>query len=157
MDCDPLSTDRTAGVNASYAVFFAPFTFAHRALCAATIFRRAATESLRLPRIVTTLFWAFAFSRTFAQRALCAAAIRARAAAENLPLLPVCFPYALAKAASATPIPRSSLPQWHKGLILESCYGDFLAHNVLLEVLARPSGGRGAYSRPASVGERSRH
>lgn len=87
-----------------YAVFFAAFTFAHRALCAAAIFFRAATESVRLPRIGTT----FAFPRTFAQRALWAAAILPRAAADSFLVL-VAFPYALPKAASAAVIPRSSL------------------------------------------------
>lgn len=66
------------------ALFFAAFTFAHRARCAAAIFLRAAAESVRLPRIGTT----FAFSRTFAQRALWAAAILARADADNF-LAPV--------------------------------------------------------------------
>jgi hypothetical protein len=78
-------------VNAIYAVFFAAFTFAHLALCAAAIFFRAAAESVRLPRIVTTFACAPLFSRTLAQRALWAAAIRARAAAESLPLLQVRF------------------------------------------------------------------
>src|ERR1700686_3946747 len=87
-----------------YAVFFAAFTFAQRALCAAAIFLRAAAESVRLPRIGTT----FALSRTFAQRALWAAAILARADADSF-LVPIPFPYALPKAASAAPIPRSSL------------------------------------------------
>src|ERR1700686_2968428 len=61
-----------------YAVFFAAFTFAHRALCAAAIFLRAAAESVRLPRMGTTFFSPPAVSRTFAQRALWAAAMRAR-------------------------------------------------------------------------------
>ena len=91
------------------AVFFPAFTRAHRALCAAAILLRAAAESVRFLRIGTTFFSPPAFSRTFAQRALWAAEIRARAAAESLPLVPVCFPYALPNAASAAPIPRSSL------------------------------------------------
>ena len=51
----------------------------HRAVCAAAIFLRAAAESVRLPRIGTTL----ADSRTFAQRFLWPAAIRARADADS--------------------------------------------------------------------------
>jgi len=57
-----------------------------------------------LARIGTT----FAVSRTLAQRFLWAAAIRARADADSF-RVPVPFPYALPNAASAAPIPRSSL------------------------------------------------
>jgi hypothetical protein len=103
-----ISTDRTAGVNASYAVFFPAFTRAHLALCAAAIFLRAAAETVRFPRIGNTFGCAALFSRTFAQRALCAAAILARAAADSF-LVPVPLTYALPKAASAAPIPRSSV------------------------------------------------
>jgi hypothetical protein len=88
----------------SQAVFFAAFTFAHLALCAAAIFLRAAAESVRFPLIGTTFADLPALSRTFAQRALWAAAILARAAPDIL-LLPVAFPYALPKAAGAAPIP----------------------------------------------------
>jgi len=84
----------------SFAVFFAAFTRAHRALCAAAIFLRAAGERVRLRRIGTT----FAFSRTLAQRALWAEAIRARADAESF-RLPVPFTYALPKAAGAAVMP----------------------------------------------------
>jgi hypothetical protein len=59
-----LSTPKDA--LASYAVFFPAFTFAHRALCAAAIFFRAAAESVRFALIGAT----FDFSRTFAHRAL---------------------------------------------------------------------------------------
>jgi hypothetical protein len=91
-------------VETCYAVFFPALTRAHRALCAAAIFLRAAAESVRLSRIGTT----FAVSRTFAQRALWAAAILARADADNF-RVPVPLPYVLPNAASAAPIPRSSL------------------------------------------------
>ena len=57
-----------------------------------------------MTRYAVLFFAAF----TFAQRAFCAAAIRARADADNF-LAPVPFPYAWPKAASAAPIPRSSL------------------------------------------------
>jgi hypothetical protein len=57
-----------------------------------------------LPRTGTT----FALSRNFAQRALWAAAIFARADADNFRVL-VPFPYVLPNAASAAPIPRSSV------------------------------------------------
>jgi hypothetical protein len=77
---------------------------AHRALCAAAIFLRAAAESVRLPRLGTT----FADPRTLAHRALWAAAIRARADTDSL-LVALPLPYALPKAASAAPMPRSSL------------------------------------------------
>lgn len=87
-----------------YAVFFPAFTRAHLALCAAAIFLRAAADSVRLPRIGTT----FAVARTLAHRALWAAAILARPAADIF-LLPVPFPDAEPRAASAAPIRRSSL------------------------------------------------
>src|ERR1700757_2109516 len=86
-----------------YAVLFPAFTFAHRALCAAAIFLRAAAESVRLPRTGA----AFAVPRNFAHRALWAAAIRARAAGDNL-RVPIPFAYVLPKAPSAAVMPRSS-------------------------------------------------
>jgi hypothetical protein len=63
------------------AVFFAAFTFAQRARCAAAILLRPLAEIVRFFGIATT----FAFplpAFTFAHRALCAAAIRAFPAAE---------------------------------------------------------------------------
>jgi hypothetical protein len=87
-----------------YAVFCTAFTFAHLALCAAAIFLRAAAESVRLRRTGA----AFAVPRNFAHRALWAAAILARAAADSF-RVPVPFAYAWPKAASAAPIPRSSV------------------------------------------------
>ena len=86
------------------AVFFPAFIFAHLARCAAAILLRAAGESVGLPSKGTT----FAASRTFAQRALWAAAILARADADSFRVL-VPFLYVLPNAASAAPIPRSSL------------------------------------------------
>jgi hypothetical protein len=86
----------------NHTVFFAAFTLAHRALCAAAILRRAAAD--------ITLFGAVflaAVCRALAQRALWAAAIRARAAAESFRV-----PYVLPKAARAAVIPRSSLVKW---------------------------------------------
>jgi hypothetical protein len=74
----------------NYAVFFPAFTFAHRALCAAAIFRRAAADIVRLARIGTTFARVPAFSLTFAQRALWAAAILSRADADKV-LVPVRF------------------------------------------------------------------
>ena len=47
-------------MNASYAVFFAAFTFAHRALCAAAIFLRAAAEIAKVAmarRLAIRLYW----------------------------------------------------------------------------------------------------
>jgi len=88
----------------SQAVFFPAFTFAHRALCAAAIFLRADAESFRFPRIGT----AFAVSRTFAHRARWAAAILARADWDNIRVV-VPLVYVFPNAASAAPMPRSSL------------------------------------------------
>ena len=99
-----VSCSRIASISLNHAVLFAAFTFAHRALCAAAIFLRATAESVRFPRIGTTL----AASRTFAQRALWAAAILARADLDSF-RVPVPLLYVLPKAASAAPIPRSSL------------------------------------------------
>ena len=84
--------------------FFAAFTLAQRARCAAAILLRAAADIVRFGaaapfRPVPLL------ARTLAQRALCAAPILARAAAESLPLVPVCLPYVLPNAASAALIP----------------------------------------------------
>jgi len=90
------------------ADFFAAFTFAHRARCAAAIRLRALADIVRLLGIVTTFsFLPLAF--TFAQRALCAAAILALPVAEILPRRPVLFPYAAPKADSAAPIALTSL------------------------------------------------
>jgi len=50
-----------------YAVFFADFTFAHLARCAAAILRRAAADIVRFLGIVTT--FAFCPRFTFAHRA----------------------------------------------------------------------------------------
>ena len=84
------------------------FTRAHRALCAAAIFLRADAESVRLLRIGTILSDLPAFALTFAHRALWAAAIRARTDTDSL-LVALPLPYDLPKAASAAPMPRSSL------------------------------------------------
>jgi hypothetical protein len=65
---------------AEAAAFFAAFTLADRALCVAAIFLRAAADSVRFPRIGTTL----AVLQNFAQRALWAAAILARADLDKL-------------------------------------------------------------------------
>jgi hypothetical protein len=90
------------------ADFFAAFTFAHRARCAAAILLRALADIVRFLGIVTTFaFPPFAF--TFAQRALCAAAILALPAADILPRDAVRFPYASPKADSAAPIAFISL------------------------------------------------
>jgi hypothetical protein len=90
------------------ADFFAAFTFAHRARCAAAILLRALADIVRFLGIVTTFaFPPFAF--TFAQRALCAAAILAFPAADILPRGAVPFPYAAPKADSAAPIAFISL------------------------------------------------
>jgi hypothetical protein len=86
------------------AVFLPAFTLAHRALCAAAIFLRADAESVRFRGIGTT----FAVSRTFAHRARWAAAILVRVDADSF-LVPFPLLYAVPKAASAAPMPRSSL------------------------------------------------
>jgi hypothetical protein len=50
-----------------HAVFFAAFTFAQRARCAAAIFLRAAADIVRLRGIVAALLLSF-LALTFAQR-----------------------------------------------------------------------------------------
>ena len=70
------------------AFFFVDFSLAHRALCAAAIFFRAAADMTRFfLETATTLCLRLPFpllsARTLAHRALCAAAIFARAAADN--------------------------------------------------------------------------
>lgn len=90
------------------ADFFADFTFAQRARCAAAILLRALADIVRFLGIVTT----FAFSPfvfTFAQRALWAAAILALPAADIPPRGAVPFPYAAPKAESAALIAFISL------------------------------------------------
>jgi len=90
------------------ADFFAAFTFAHRARCAAAIFLRPAADIVRFLGIVTTLplsLWAFAF----AHRVLWAAAILALPAAEIPPRGALPFPYAAPKAESAALIAFISL------------------------------------------------
>ena len=78
----------------SYADFFwAAFTFAHRARCAAAIFFRAAADIVFFLGMLTTFCFCPPFLRNFAHRALWAAAIFALAAAEMLRLVPVRFPY----------------------------------------------------------------
>src|ERR1700756_979230 len=90
------------------ADFFAAFTFAHRARCAAAILLRALADIVRFLGMATTFsFSPLAF--TFAQRALCAAAIRALPAADILPRRAVPFRYAAPKADSAAPIASTSL------------------------------------------------
>jgi len=82
------------------ADFFAVFTFAHRARCAAAILLRALADIVSFLGIVTT----FAFpllALTFTHRALWAAAILALPAADILPRRAV--PYAAPKAESAAP------------------------------------------------------
>jgi hypothetical protein len=54
-----------------YATFFAAFTFAHRALCAAAIFFRAAAESVRFLMIGTNFVGSAAHCcRAFAEHSL---------------------------------------------------------------------------------------
>jgi hypothetical protein len=90
------------------ADFFAAFTFAHRARCAAAILLRALADIVRFLGIVTTFpFPPFAFTLT--QRALWAAAILALPAAEIPPRGSVPLPYAAPKAESAAPIALISL------------------------------------------------
>jgi hypothetical protein len=86
------------------ALFFAAFTFAHLASCAAATFFLTAADNAGL-LFMGTIFRVF---RAFAHRALRAAAIRGRPATEGLrTLLP--FTYVLPKAAMAAVIPDSSL------------------------------------------------
>ena len=90
------------------ADFFAAFTFAHRARCAAAIFLRALADIVRFLGIVTT----FAFpllALAFAHRARCAATILALPAVDILPRRAVPFPYAAPKAESAAPTAFISL------------------------------------------------
>ena len=90
------------------ADFFAEFTFAQRARCAAAILLRALADIVRFLGIVTTFaFSPFAF--TFAQRALLAAAILTLPAADIPPRGAVPFPYAAPKAESAALIAFISL------------------------------------------------
>ena len=96
------------GILSGQADFFAAFTFAHRARCAAAILLRALADIIRFLGIVTT----FAFpllALTFAHRALCAADILALPAADILPRRAVPFPYAAPKAESAAAIAFISL------------------------------------------------
>ena len=90
------------------ALFFAAFTFAHRARCAAAIFLRAAADSVRFFGIAMTLGLPL-FAFTFAHRAFWAAAILALPAADILPRVPFCFPYVVPKAESAAAIATTSL------------------------------------------------
>jgi hypothetical protein len=90
------------------ADFFAAFTFAHRARCAAAILLRALADIVRFLGIVTT-FASSPFAFTFAQRALWAAAILALPAAEIAPRGDVPLPYAAPKAESAALIAFTSL------------------------------------------------
>ncbi|MGC2475859.1 MAG: hypothetical protein WA485_16070 [Candidatus Sulfotelmatobacter sp.] len=90
------------------AVFFAAFTFAQRARCAAAILLRALADIVRFFGIETTV--AFPFSAlTFAHLAFCAAAILALPASDIRPLRAVTFPYAAPKAESAALIAFISL------------------------------------------------
>jgi hypothetical protein len=86
------------------AVFFAAFTLAQRARCAAEIFLRAAADKVRFLGIVTKFFLPF-FDFNLDQRALWAAAILARPGADILRRVFVGFPYAAPKAVSAAEIP----------------------------------------------------
>ena len=90
------------------AFFFADFTFAQRALCAAAILLRAAADSVRFFGIVMT-FGLPLFAFSLAHRALWAAAILALPAADMLPRVPFCFPYVAPKAESAAAIALTSL------------------------------------------------
>ena len=90
------------------ALFFAAFTFAHRARCAAAIFLRAAADRIRFFGIEMTLgLRLFAF--TFAHRAFCAAAILALPAADITLRVPFCLAYVVPKAESAAAIALTSL------------------------------------------------
>jgi hypothetical protein len=90
------------------ALFFAAFTFAHRARCAAAIFLRAAADSVRFFGIVMTLGLAL-FAFTFAHRAFWAAAILALPADDIVPRVLLCFPYVAPKADNAAAIALTSL------------------------------------------------
>jgi hypothetical protein len=90
------------------ADFFAAFTFAHRARCAAAILLRALADIVRFLGIVTT-FASPPFAFTFAQRALWAAAILALPAAEIAPRGAVPLPYVAPKAESAALMAFTSL------------------------------------------------
>jgi hypothetical protein len=82
-----------AGFMRIYAAFFCPaFSFAHRALCAAAIFLRPATEMVRLAGAEPVVFAAGSGPfRTFAHLAFCALAIFRREAAEIMRV--ACFPF----------------------------------------------------------------
>ena len=90
------------------AFFFAAFTFAHRARCAAAILFRAAVDSVRFFGIVMTLGLPLV-ALTLAHRALWAAAILALPDADILPRVLFCFPYVAPKAESAAAIALTSL------------------------------------------------
>ncbi len=62
--------------------FFAAFTLAHLARCAAAIFLRADADMVRLGFILP----AWSFAPLFAHRAFCARLIRLRAEADMVPL-----------------------------------------------------------------------
>jgi hypothetical protein len=103
--CDGIRAQASKSIRKSgrdQALFFAAFTLAHRARCAAAIFLRAAADSDRFFDIATTLLLPLAL--TFAHRAFWAAAILALPAAESF-LVPICFAPALPKAASAALMP----------------------------------------------------
>jgi hypothetical protein len=78
----------------SYADFFwAAFTLAHLARCAAAIFFRAAADIVFFLGMLTTFCFCPAFLRTFAHRALWAAAILVLPAAEIVRRVPALLPY----------------------------------------------------------------
>jgi hypothetical protein len=98
----PVSLDIFTFSLVRQADFFAAFTFAHRARCAAAILLRALADIVRFLGIVMT-FASPPFAFTLAQRALWAAAILALPAADIRPRGAVPFPYASPKAESAAP------------------------------------------------------